>query len=314
MEYVVKQCPKCKGELHIPENLKTCICMFCGETFELQSAQEVKESEVSLPINEDEYRNSLEGVSRLIKDKELYLSKFTKNNYSTSFQDYVQVGSSILLAAENYAVSSNNIEKVVEEMSQAIIDVIGKDISETGGGILHSSQNNKIYQNQFFLAVYAVPMICSLNYSISDPLAELIVEKWRNKYPKSEFKKASFDNLQSGFERKGFCFITSAVCETMNKEDDCYELKAFRNFRDTFMQQTKERQASVEEYYKIAPAIVASIELCAEGKQKYKILWKEYLQPCLKDIKEGNLERCEKHYTRMVQELKKEYQIASILG
>jgi hypothetical protein len=315
MEYLVKQCPKCRGELHIPENLKTCICMFCGETFTLHSEAEGEEPDVSQQMMEEEYRNSLEGISRLIENLEQYLSNFTRNNYSSSFNHYVQIGSSVLQAAEQYAVRFIEYkDKVVEETAQALIDEIEKGIAGTSGGILHSAQNNQIYQSQFFLAVYTVPMISSLDYSISEPLAECIVEKWHNRYPKSEFKKASYDNLQSGFERKGFCFITSAVCETMNKGDDCNELTAFRNFRDTFMQQTKERQASVEEYYNIAPAIVASIDLLTDCKEKYKMLWKEYLQPCFNDLKEGNLEQCEKDYTRMVKDLKKEYHISSILG
>ena len=34
--------------------------------------------------------------------------------------------------------------------------------------------------------------------------------------------------------KKG-CFITSAVCESFGKPDDCYELTMFRSFRDNYL-------------------------------------------------------------------------------
>ncbi|MDF2944921.1 MAG: hypothetical protein K0S01_3779, partial [Herbinix sp.] len=137
-------------------------------------------------------------------------------------------------------------------------------------------------------------------------------EKWRQNFPDFAFHKARYEELQSGFERKGLCYITTAVCETMDKPDNCYELTTMRNFRDTYMQQTKERQALVEEYYRTAPAIVTFINIQPSCEEKYLSIWKKYLQPCLYDIEENNLEQCEKRYTGMVQDLKSEYNISFI--
>jgi len=310
MEYLVKYCPKCNGELHIPPNLKTCICMFCGKSFDLHDTDVVDIPKDTLQTIEADYQNALENISDLVNNFELLLPKFTKASYASSFEQYVQNSISILQPAERYySLSVENMEKVTEETTQALIEVIDRTILETKGGIINSTKGKLIDQYRFFLTVYTIPMICYLKYSISEPLADRILEKWCKEYPEYAFNKGTYEILAGGFERKGFCFITTAVCETMDKADNCEELTAFRKFRDTHMQRTKERRALVEEYYQIAPVIVASIDMRPDCKKKYEYIWREYLQPCLEDIKENCLDQCEKHYISMVRDLKKEYYI-----
>ena len=57
----------------------------------------------------------------------------------------------------------------------------------------------------------------------------------------------------------GGCFLTTAVTERRGEADDGPALTALRGFRDGYMMRTAERRALVEEYYEIAPAIVAAI-------------------------------------------------------
>ncbi len=312
MEYSIKQCPKCNGELHIPIDLKTCICMFCGEAFDLKDVEKSSVSEVDLQVIEVDYRKVLEGISGLINNYAQLLPKFTKDYYCTNFEQYVQTSTQILQPAEHYAaLTDGNVDKVADEISHAIVEAIENDLTGTKGGLISSSKNKIIDQYRFFLTVYTVPMILHLNYSFSEPLADCIIDKWRQRFPEFAFNKGSYENLQAGFERKGYCFITTAVCETLNKADNCDELTAFRKFRDTYMQQTKERQLSMETYYQIAPAIVASIDMRPNYKETYRYIWSEYLQPCLKDMEENRLDHCEKHYIKMVQELKNEFYIIS---
>lgn len=56
------------------------------------------------------------------------------------------------------------------------------------------------------------------------------------------------------------CFITTAVCERSGRADDCDTLQTMRAWRDGWMQQTHERQAMCEEYYRVAPGYVAAIK------------------------------------------------------
>ena len=58
MEYLVKHCPKCNGELHVPIDMENCICMFCGERFDVQSTVSV-EAEVNSNSLEKDYQSAL---------------------------------------------------------------------------------------------------------------------------------------------------------------------------------------------------------------------------------------------------------------
>jgi hypothetical protein len=284
--------------------------MFCGESFDLEGKEIQDISESTLNGIKADYQTALMNISYLVDNIQQQLPKFTKAHYTTSFEEYVQNGASILIPTERYAaLSDDNVSIVVEETAKALIEAIEKDISNSKGEGITSSKKRLLDQYRFFLAVYTIPMIRFLKYEISEPLAESIIDKWRNRYPQYAFNKGDYSELKSGFERKGLCFITTAVCERMDKPDDCYELKTFRKFRDTYMQQTKERQELVEEYYRIAPVIVASIDLQPNRIGKYNDIWQEYLQPCLKDMEDNYLDKCEERYAKMVQNLRAEYMI-----
>lgn len=105
---------------------------------------------------------------------------------------------------------------------------------------------------------------------------------------------------------EGGCFITTAVCKTFGKPDDCYELTAFRNFRDTFMQQSEVMKKDVLEYYRIAPAICSKIsESKEQANSIYTDIWNNSLSKALKEIEMGNNENAYKIYKDMVLDLKK---------
>ena len=57
----------------------------------------------------------------------------------------------------------------------------------------------------------------------------------------------------------GGCFLTTAVTERRGEPDDGPTLTMLREFRDGYMTRTPERRALVEEYYAIAPKLVAAI-------------------------------------------------------
>ena len=62
-----------------------------------------------------------------------------------------------------------------------------------------------------------------------------------------------------GGDGGGGCFLTTAVVELRGEADGGSTLTALRAFRDGYMTRTAERRALVEEYYAVAPTIVAAI-------------------------------------------------------
>lgn len=103
------------------------------------------------------------------------------------------------------------------------------------------------------------------------------------------------------------CFVTSAVCESFHKPDDCYELTAFRSFRDDWLACQPDGDALIQEYYKIAPAIVRKINQCKNAKEIYKSIWEKYLSVCLEYIKSNDNARCKEKYVMMVEELRHKF-------
>lgn len=85
------------------------------------------------------------------------------------------------------------------------------------------------------------------------------------------------------------CFITTAVCTTLGKPDDCEELTLLRSFRDGYMHSTAEFDMLVQQYYAEAPGIVAKLDkLTVEKKTAlYSAFNKVYIAPAVMYIKQG---------------------------
>lgn len=103
------------------------------------------------------------------------------------------------------------------------------------------------------------------------------------------------------------CYITTAVCNSFGKADDCYELTLFRNFRDSYLLKMPEGKQLVEEYYVKAPKIVAQINTLPERDTIYYQIWNQYLQRCMGLIQSNEFESCKKVYVAMVKELEAVY-------
>jgi hypothetical protein len=55
------------------------------------------------------------------------------------------------------------------------------------------------------------------------------------------------------------CFITSACCEVLGLDDDCFELRALRRYRDEVLAKQQDGLAAIAIYYQLAPLILARL-------------------------------------------------------
>lgn len=111
----------------------------------------------------------------------------------------------------------------------------------------------------------------------------------------------------TGKDEKSGCFITTAVCDSFAKPDDCYELSMFRNFRDTWLVEQEDGKSLIEEYYQIAPQIVKRINQAVSPQEIYRSIWVKYLSPCLTDIENNAMMSCKERYVQMVKDLREKY-------
>ncbi len=107
----------------------------------------------------------------------------------------------------------------------------------------------------------------------------------------------------------GGCFITTAVCKTFGKPDDCPELTAFRTFRDTYMKEDEALNNEVNNYYEIAPKICAEIDAKGEAAARieYERIWHTYLSKAYDALNNNEFKKAYQIYKDMVSKLQEIY-------
>ena len=154
---------------------------------------------------------------------------------------------------------------------------------------------------------YFVPLIGEIPSLQAKTLTERMVEVWNEKMPEYKIGHSTYDSIRGGFKKGIFCYITTAVCRSMDKPDDCYELNTLRAYRDGYLSETEEGRRIVEEYYNIAPTIVKRIDRQEDADNIYCGIWEEYLSRCIRLIEEDEKDKCKELYISMVRSLEKEY-------
>lgn len=106
---------------------------------------------------------------------------------------------------------------------------------------------------------------------------------------------------------KSGCYVTTAICSTLNKPDDCEELTLLRMFRDKYMLTDPEVSRLVYRYYDTAPGIVERMKQKGDYELICARLYRDYINPCVALIREGHFEKTLKLYQDMVAELEQTY-------
>ncbi|ROR27111.1 DNA-directed RNA polymerase subunit M/transcription elongation factor TFIIS [Mobilisporobacter senegalensis] len=338
MEFKEGKCPKCGGILQVPQDLEKLTCMYCGREISARDMivekhgndDDFKEKEEKILnlwsaknqdaiakaldlLEEDRFNHTanyilaLNYLPGLITEHKNLIDQFKKNLYENAMKEYMEFSRTILVYLER-ACSTKKQDRsfILTECASYFISKIKEDMAlETDKKLKKAAFVNDDYK--MILVLFTIPMILELNLDISDEFADKIIEAWIKEYPKSLIKKGTFESINNGFRKKGFCYITTAVCETLGKSEDCYELMMFRNFRDDFLLSQEDGEELIREYYRMAPMIVNSINDRKDRNQIYNEIWHNYLKGCLTAIESGDNAKCKTEYSKMVINLKKQY-------
>ncbi len=106
---------------------------------------------------------------------------------------------------------------------------------------------------------------------------------------------------------KSLCFITTAICQSLGKDDDCQELVQMREYRNNVLLNEEDGKALIYEYYRIAPAIVKKIDATAESSEVYRRLYMTYIKPILRHLNQKEYRTVKEKYIGMVRELQDKY-------
>lgn len=319
MDFKEMNCPFCKGILKVPVNLTTCVCMYCGKKIEVDIVEKTVESCHEYEKLCDIAMN--QGASILLEHLNL-MQSFKANLYEGAFKGYLDECLPIIQALDkacgrfpyidrnqlsNKAYSVDTEQQLVDIWVKRVFDdmEVTCKIKRSDSGKISNSR--KVDENRFILALFTVPMIRETKLEVAEIIADTIITEWEKRYPLQKFSKADYVEIRDGFKKRKLCFITTAVCDSFGKADDCSELQAFRTFRDSYLLKTEEGARLVDEYYDIAPSIVNTINVLEEQDEIYRSLWRKYLSPCLGYIERGQEMECKKVYINMVEELKRTY-------
>lgn len=329
-ELVIGRCPACGETLSVPVRLEQFSCMFCGAKLSkgeliTDEKREKANEELQEKLNAGCAGEELDAVIQKIREEDFKnpeanaayarahfnellfsypdgMKMFTRKSYAPYFEQYCQETRHVTESLF-YAMQGPDKEALATELAENLVAAVVKETG-TGRKMKQSIQMNL----KMRIVVYVVPMLMRLENNVGEPVCDAMIKAWAQAYPKeTPFNKGDFDEINSGFKKGKLCFITTAVCESFGKPDDCYELESFRRFRDTKLLPVPYYRELVEEYYDIAPAIVMSINREENRDELYYGIWERYLSPCLTAIEEGRDQDCADTYVEMVRTLENRY-------
>jgi len=103
------------------------------------------------------------------------------------------------------------------------------------------------------------------------------------------------------------CFITTACCEMVGLDDDCFELTTLRAFRDRVLAPTADGRRDIRLYYALAPLVLD--EMRRRGEQPRLLhLYFSHILPCALGAKLGLVALPHRLYRDMMQRLVRRYQ------
>lgn len=312
MQFKEGKCPKCFGILQMPAEREEIICMYCGEKIRTAEAESLCKSDKEeykqapdcdlVENNEESLLYAKEHVKDLFYSITTGFANFKKNAYKEAFEIYFRSNYEIYMALEKVHLSDNRENEQLNSIAKIFVDAVVYDFKDLN----KRTKERKLIDCNLIMAVYVLPGVLYYGGEFPDIFTDLLIKYWSKAFPSTNLGKATFETINSGFKTK-LCYITTAVCESLGKTDDCYELSVFRNYRDSYLAKQPEGMEMIYEYYDIAPTIVNRVNKMDNRKDIYGFIWNEYLKPCINLIEEDRNEECKEMYSNMVRFLQKKF-------
>lgn len=249
------------------------------------------------------YSEAQETLINLFEDALVLGKRFNRDRYKKDFESHYN-------KYKDFFINVNESLREEEEKDSVIAEIAGIIPKYVKEKLQKISQKRKrellVVDYNMALVTYVLPV---MNYSDGEygkPISEKVVELWNNDISTTAIKNATYESITEGFKQR-LCYITTAVCESLGKPDDCYELELLRNYRDKYLIEENAGRDIVQQYYNIAPTIVKRIDKRDDAKEIYNRIWTDYLTPCIHLIEENEKEACKEVYSDMVSSLQKKY-------
>ena len=100
------------------------------------------------------------------------------------------------------------------------------------------------------------------------------------------------------------CYLTTACMRHFqeNFDDNCYELRVLRWFRDNYV-----LQEDINHYYEIAPIIVSAINEDKQNDLIYEYIYDNVVDYCVREIEKGNYNEAYTRYKNTISSFEKQF-------
>lgn len=249
--------------------------------------------------------NHIEKLTSLYTNAELQVPYFKRNTYEQAFKKVYDANLSVYdeLNSELEGKDEAFVKEYVNELASEFCSVFKSEYDEIPK---KGKKNTYVTNHNTTLVVYVFPTILEYSAKWCKPCVEAIVDKWNDTFKEMHIGYTTYENIKAGFKTK-LCYITTAVCESLGKDDDCQELNLLRSYRDEILVSEEGGKELIDEYYNIAPTIVKRINRSENSDVIYNDLYDKFIVKCINDIENENYEQCRQIYTEMVNELKNKY-------
>lgn len=231
--------------------------------------------------------------------RQYFKKKYYEDTFKKCYEDHRELLASIIETCEK----AEDKDAVIEELSGAIPDYAHGQINAKKR---KSAREGLMIDYNMAMVTFVVPILGYSENESSSAMIDRMIEKWNQDPVTMKISRSDFESLKGGFKSR-FCYITTAVCQSQGKTDNCYELNLLRDFRDNCLLKSEEGRALVEEYYDVAPTIVKRIDRQAHAGEIYGRIYDTYLSGCIRAIEADKPEECREIYRAMVEELEETY-------
>ena len=299
MKFISAECPHCQKELQVPDDAENIVCMYCAQPIDVKSLLAKRNSGLS-----NDYKRLMDEAESLLSDEIFSRAIKLKNTKNKPYEDDFRIYQSMISPSlKAYCLAATENDEAANYFSGVIFDRFQKQFALDG---IKKESDARFFDWRYMIVAFTIPAILEQHTPAAEALADGFLAKWNAYYPKNPLGKATFEDINSGF-RKRLCFITTAVCSSLGKGDDCAELNTLRAFRDGWLSETSDGKAKICEYYLFAPMIVSAIDRSDDSQAVYSEIWKNHLSPCLETLNAGKPQKCASQYEKMILELERKW-------
>lgn len=242
-------------------------------------------------------------LSDLITDVVNPLDGFQKKDYEKYFSDYLEEHRPVFRDLEDAYIYSDQKEELLQSLAESltlsVVKKLRKEPKKRG-------RSRKLTDYNMILVVYVFPALLKESHQAGEPFSREVLKSWKEHFPKTNLHISTYEEIEEGFKKR-YCYITTAVCQSLHRGDDCEELVMLRDYRDSYLMGLANGQEVIREYYDVAPTIVKHINHRENSRQIYREIYDDYLSRCIELIRQGKNEQCRKVYTAMVYDLEDKY-------